>query len=313
MKTMNVAAIDIGTNSIRLLITDGAGRQLAREMNITRLGQDVDRTGVLAEAAIERSLAVLTQYGQLIRAHGAERVRATATSAARDAGNRELFFGPAERALGVRPECIPGEEEARLSFQGATYELDPAEGPFLVVDIGGGSTEFILGTRAPEQLISVDMGCVRMSERHVHSDPPRADELEACCADVRETLSEVRRAVDVKRAKRMIGLAGTVTALGYLKLGLKQYDPVQTHHMTLTRGDVETMFKRLASLDDAGRRAILAEPKRSGVIVAGSAVLMTILREFEIDTLTVSETDILDGLAASLRSRAEPRASTLRG
>jgi exopolyphosphatase/guanosine-5'-triphosphate,3'-diphosphate pyrophosphatase len=299
---MNVAAIDIGTNSIRLLITDAEGRQLAREMNITRLGQEVDRTGRLAEAAIERSLRVLEQYGDLIRAHGAERVRATATSAARDADNREQFFAPAERALGVRPECIPGDEEARLSFQGATYELDPAQGPFLVVDIGGGSTEFILGTRAPEQLISVDMGCVRMSERHLHTDPPAAEELEACCADVRQTLSEVRRAVDVKRAKCMVGLAGTVTALGYLKLGLKHYDPAQSHHMTLTRGDVESMFKQLAGLDDAGRRAILAEPKRSGVIVAGSAVLWTILRELEIEQLLVSETDILDGLAASLRA-----------
>jgi exopolyphosphatase/guanosine-5'-triphosphate,3'-diphosphate pyrophosphatase len=302
LKTMNVAAIDIGTNSIRLLITDAEGRQLAREMNITRLGQEVDRTGRLAEAAIERSLRVLEQYGDLIRAHGAERVRATATSAARDADNREQFFGPAERALGVRPECIPGEEEARLSFQGATYELDPARGPFLVVDIGGGSTEFILGARAPEQLISVDMGCVRMSERHLHSDPPAAEELDACCADVRQTLNDVRRTVDVKRAKCMVGLAGTVTALSYLKLGLKHYDPAQSHHMTLTRGDVESMFKQLASLDDAGRRAILAEPKRSGVIVAGSAVLWTILRELEIDELLVSETDILDGLAASLRA-----------
>jgi exopolyphosphatase/guanosine-5'-triphosphate,3'-diphosphate pyrophosphatase len=299
---MNVAAIDIGTNSIRLLVTDAEGRQLTREMNITRLGQDVDRTGVLADAAIERSLRVLEQYGELIRSFKAERVRATATSAARDAGNREQFFGPAERALGVRPECIPGEEEARLSFQGATYELTPDQGPFLVVDIGGGSTEFILGTRAPEQLISVDMGCVRMSERHLRTDPPTKEELEACCADVRRTLGEVRAALDVKRAKRMIGLAGTVTALGYLELGLKHYDPVQTHHMLLSRAAVERMFRQLAELDDAGRRAVLAEPKRSGVIVAGSALLLTILREFEIDEFLVSETDILDGLAASLRA-----------
>jgi exopolyphosphatase/guanosine-5'-triphosphate,3'-diphosphate pyrophosphatase len=229
-------------------------------------------------------------------------VRATATSAARDAANREQFFGPAERALGVRPECIPGEEEARLSFQGATYELAPEEGPFLVVDIGGGSTEFILGTRAPEQLISVDMGCVRMSERHLRTDPPSQQELEACCEDVRRTLDQVRAAIDVKRAKRMVGLAGTVTALAYLELGLKHYDPVQTHHMLLSQSAVARMFQQLAGLDDRGRRAILAEPKRSGVIVAGSAVLLTILREFEIDAFSVSETDILDGLAASLRA-----------
>lgn len=299
---MNVAAIDIGTNSVRLLVTDGEGRQLAREMNITRLGQDVDRTGLLADAAIERSVRVLESYGEMLRALKAERVRATATSAARDAGNREQFFSAAERALGVRPECIPGDEEARLSFQGATYELGAEGGPFLVVDIGGGSTEFILGTQAPEQLISVDMGCVRMAERHLHSDPPSADELEACCADVRRTLLSVREAIDVGRAKRMVGLAGTVTALGYLQLGLKHYDPVQTHHMLLSRVAVERMFNQLASLPDAGRREILAEPKRSGVIVAGAAVLMTILREFQIEEFLVSETDILDGLAASLRS-----------
>jgi exopolyphosphatase/guanosine-5'-triphosphate,3'-diphosphate pyrophosphatase len=284
------------------LVTDGEGRQLAREMNITRLGQDVDRTGVLAEAAIERSVRVLESYGEILRGLKAERVRATATSAARDAANRELFFSAAERALGVRPECIPGDEEARLSFQGATYELEPEDGPFLVVDIGGGSTEFILGTRAPEQLISVDMGCVRMAERHLHSDPPSSDELEACCADVQRTLAKVREEIDVKRAKRMVGLAGTVTALGYYQLGLKHYDPVQTHHMLLSRVGVERMFNQLASLTDAGRREVLAEPKRSGVIVAGCAVLMTILREFHIDEFLVSETDILDGLAASLRS-----------
>jgi exopolyphosphatase / guanosine-5'-triphosphate,3'-diphosphate pyrophosphatase len=299
---MNVAAIDIGTNSVRLLVTDAQGRQLAREMNITRLGQDVDRTGLLAEAAIARTVGVLESYGAQMREFKVARVRATATSAARDAANRELFFSAAERALGVRPECIPGDEEARLSFQGATYELAPEDGPFLVVDIGGGSTEFILGTRAPEQLISVDMGCVRMAERHLHTDPPLADELEACCADVLRTLAKVREVVDVKRAKCMVGLAGTVTALGYLELGLKRYDPVQTHHMLLSRVAVERMFNQLASATDAGRRELLAEPKRSGVIVAGCAVLMTILREFHIEQLLVSETDILDGLAASLRS-----------
>lgn len=298
---MNVAAVDIGTNSVRLLITDEHGEQLAREMNITRLGQDVDRTGMLADAAIDRTVQVLESYGELIRSFGAQRIRATATSAARDAQNRERFFAAAERALGVRPECIPGDEEARLSFQGATYELSPEQGPFLVVDIGGGSTEFILGTQAPEQLISVDMGCVRMSERHLHTDPPTRAELAACCEDVRATLQKVLAAVDVKRARRMVGLAGTVTALAYLQLGLKQYDPVQTHHMLLARSDVERMFEQLASVPDERRKALLAEPKRSGVIVAGAAVLMTILRELGIEELLVSETDILDGLAASLR------------
>jgi exopolyphosphatase / guanosine-5'-triphosphate,3'-diphosphate pyrophosphatase len=298
---MNVAAIDIGTNSIRLLITDAEGRQLAREMNITRLGQGVDKTGRLAEAAIERSVEVLASYGALMREHDVTRARATATSAARDAENRDQFFGPAAAALGVMPECISGEEEARLSFQGSTFGLDPDQGPFLVVDIGGGSTEFILGTHAPEQLISVDMGCVRMTERHLHTDPPRTAELEACFADVRATLQKVRASVEVTRARCMIGLAGTITALAYLHKGLKHYDPAQTHHTRLGRDAVERMFTRLAALDDAGRRQILAEPKRSGVIVGGAAVLLTILRELDIPELLVSESDILDGLAASLR------------
>ncbi|HEX6240321.1 MAG TPA: Ppx/GppA phosphatase family protein [Polyangiales bacterium] len=298
---MTVAAVDIGTNSIRLLITDDQGRSLAREMQITRLGQGVDKTGRLDASAIERSVEVLADYGALMREHGVSKARATATSAARDADNREQFFGPAAAALGVMPECISGEEEARLSFQGATFGLDPGDGPFLVVDIGGGSTEFILGTHAPEQLISVDMGCVRMTERHLHTDPPNPVELEACFADVRATLHKVRAAVDVSRARRMIGLAGTITALAYLHMELKHYDPEQTHHMRLGREQVEHMFARLAALDDAGRRAILAEPKRSGVIVGGAAVLLTLLREFDIRELTVSETDILDGLAASLR------------
>lgn len=301
MSQGNVAAVDIGTNSIRLLITDAQGKQLAREMNITRLGQGVDKSGRLADEAIERSVRVLAEYGALMRQHGVGRARATATSAARDAQNRDDFFGPAERALGVLPECISGEEEARLSFQGATFGLDAAQGPFLVVDIGGGSTEFILGTHAPEQLISVDMGCVRMTERHLHTDPPAQSELDACFADVRATLAKVRAAVDVGRAKRMVGLAGTITALAYLHKGLKHYDPAQTHHMLLSRAAVEQLFAQLATRDDAGRRAILAEPKRSGVIVGGAAVLLTLLREFDIAELLVSETDILDGLAASLR------------
>jgi len=299
---MNVAAIDIGTNSVRLLITDGAGNELAREMQITRLGQGVDKTGELAPEAIERTLTVLRQYGSLIGTHAVQRIRATATSAARDASNRELFFSQAEQSLGVMPECIPGEEEALLSFQGATSGLDPSEGPFLVVDIGGGSTEFVLGSSAPEALISVDMGCVRMTERHLRDDPPHPEQLEACFADVRATLAQVKRTINVRKARRMIGLAGTITALGYLHKGLKHYEPVQTHHMLLSQADVARMFARLSTATVEQRRAMLAEPKRAEVIVGGAAVLLTLLRELQIDELMVSERDILDGLAASLRS-----------
>jgi exopolyphosphatase/guanosine-5'-triphosphate,3'-diphosphate pyrophosphatase len=298
---VNVGAIDIGTNSVRLLVTDGAGKQLAREMNITRLGQGVDRTGVLAEDAIARTVAVLETYATVMRGLDVQRVRATATSAARDARNRDVFFDAAARALGSAPECIPGEEEALLSFRGATAGIDLSQGPFLVVDIGGGSTEFVLGSQAPEALISVDMGCVRMSERHVHSDPPRESELEAIFSDVRVQLQQVRAELDPGRARRMIGLAGTITALALLRTGSKRYDPALTHHSTLTRAEVERLFAQLARADLAARRGMLAEPKRAEVIVGGAAVLLGILREFAIDELLVSESDILDGLAASIR------------
>jgi exopolyphosphatase/guanosine-5'-triphosphate,3'-diphosphate pyrophosphatase len=298
---MNIAAVDIGTNSVRLLITDAEGREIERHMQITRLGQGVDVAGALHPDAIARTLAVLEEYGALIRKHAARRVRAAATSAARDAGNSALFFDGAERALGVRPELLPGEDEARFSFLGATSGLDPSEGPFLVVDIGGGSTEFVLGTSAPEQLISVDMGCVRMSERHLKNDPPSASELAACVADVRDVLAQVRSALDVARMRRMVGLAGTITTLGALSLGLSRYESKQTHHMRLTREAVDSLTMRLAQANVAARRDILFEPKRAEVIVGGALVLRTILHEFDIEALMVSETDILDGLAASLR------------
>jgi exopolyphosphatase/guanosine-5'-triphosphate,3'-diphosphate pyrophosphatase len=298
---MNVGAVDIGTNSVRLLVTDGAGSQLAREMHITRLGQDVDRTGVLSEEAIARTVAVLETYAATMRGLNVQRVRATATSAARDAQNRDVFFSAASRALGSAPECIPGEEEALLSFRGATAGLDLSQGPFLVVDIGGGSTEFVLGSQAPEALISVDMGCVRMTERHLHTDPPRSAEIDALFADVREQLQKVRSVMEPSRAHRMIGLAGTITALALLRTGSKRYDPALTHHSTLTRPEVEALFAQLARADVGARRAMLAEPKRAEVIVGGAAVLLGILREFAIEALLVSESDILDGLAASIR------------
>jgi exopolyphosphatase/guanosine-5'-triphosphate,3'-diphosphate pyrophosphatase len=298
---MNLAAVDIGTNSVRLLITDAAGQQLERHMQITRLGQGVDVTGRLHPDALARTLAVLDEYGQLIRRYGATRVRAVATSAARDAANSGEFFSAAERALGARPELLSGEDEAALSFAGATVGLDPADGPFLVVDIGGGSTEFVLGSRAPEGLISLDMGCVRMTERHLKSDPPTQQELEACAADVRANLGRVRRALPVERARRMIGLAGTITALAYMQRGLDHYAPELTHRSLLGRADVEQLFERLASVDVATRRGMLIEPKRAEVIVGGVVVLREILREFGIEELMVSESDILDGLAASLR------------
>ena len=298
---MNVAAVDIGTNSVRLLITDARGKTLERHMQITRLGQGVDVNQRLSPDAITRTLRVLAEYGALIDKHDVTRVRAVATSAARDAANSGEFFGQAENSLGVRPELLSGEDEATLSFRGATTGLDAAQGPFLVIDIGGGSTEFVLGTLAPEALISVPLGCVRMSERHLASDPPTGPELAACDADVRAVLAEVRRAIPIERARETIGLAGTVTTLAALQLDLRQYAPERTHHFRLTREHVEAQYARLRGVSAAGRRGMLSEPKRAEVILGGVIVLRNILEVFALTSVLVSETDILDGLAASLR------------
>src|SRR5688572_24868193 len=260
---MTVAAVDIGTNSVRLLIADENGRQLERAMQITRLGQGVDQSGALHPDAITRTLAVLSSYGERIQSFGVRRVRAAATSAARDTSNRELFFDAAERALGARPELLSGDEEARLSFRGATAELSSSDGPFLVVDIGGGSTEFVLGSSEPEAQVSVQMGCVRLTERHLSADPPTAEQVDACIEDVRRELLKVRAVMDVQRARKVIGLAGTVSALAGIQLCLAEYDANRTHGSVLARADVETLFERLRKATVAARRGLLAQPERA--------------------------------------------------
>lgn len=297
---MNVAAIDIGTNSVRLLIADASGQEIERPMRITRLGQGVDVTGELAPDAIQRTTAVLGEYRALLQRWNVERVRVTATSAARDARNSQHFFDAAEQALGVRPELLSGEEEARLSFRGATRGLNRDEAPFLIIDLGGGSTELVLGTREPEALISTQMGCVRMTERHLKSDPPTARELAACEEDVERELSRVRQVMDVGRARSVVGLAGTVTALSAMQLGLSHYDAKRTHHSRLTLRNVEQLFERLKRASVAERRSMLAEPARAEVIVGGTVVLVTVLRSLGLTELLVSERDILDGLAETL-------------
>ncbi|RYZ04874.1 MAG: Ppx/GppA family phosphatase [Myxococcales bacterium] len=296
---MTVGAVDIGTNSARLLIADESGRELARPMRITRLGQGVDVTGRLAPEAMARTVAVLAEYGAACRLHGVRRLRATATSAARDAENAQAFFDEAEQALGVRPELLSGEEEARLSFLGATSGLPAEDAPFLVVDIGGGSTELVLGSTQPEELVSLQLGCRRMTERHLRSDPPSAAELEACQKDVAEALAGADR-LDVSRARRVVGLAGTVTALAGLQLGLRRYDASQTHHTRLSLVQVEQSVHELSRAPAVERRRLLAEPERADVIVGGAIVLLEILRHFHLPELLVSEHDILDGLVASL-------------
>jgi len=296
-----LAAIDIGTNSVRLLVTDEAGRELERLMRMTRLGQGVDQSGQLAPEAIARTVAVLADYASRMQAHGVSRVRAVATSAARDASNGAEFFDAAESALGVRPELLSGEAEARWSFYGATLGLPRSQGPFLVIDLGGGSTEFVLGTEAPEAAVSLQMGCVRMTERHLHGDPPTAEELRACEQDVRRALAEARAQIDVGKARTVVGLAGTVTALSAMQLGLTHYDAARTHHSQLSAAQVATLCARLASANVAERRGLLVEPARAEVIVGGALVLSAIMSEWGIAELRVSERDILDGLAASLR------------
>lgn len=270
-------------------------------MRITRLGQGVDVTGELAPEAVARTVQVLAEYRALCDRHSVSRMRVTATSAARDARNREQFFDAVQQALGTRPELISGEEEARLSFLGATADLPSNDAPFLIMDIGGGSTELALGTTAPEALVSLPLGCVRMSERHFRSDPPSAVELAACFADIERTLAAAS-VIDRARAKTVVGLAGTVTTLSALQLGLRAYDATRTHHSTLTQEQAQRGFEQLSRASLAQRRQLLAEPGRAEVIVGGAAVLLTLLRVLDIQSLLVSEHDILDGLVASVRT-----------
>ena len=300
-----LAAIDCGTNSTRLLIARGSGADkvpLVRINTITRLGQGVDRTGRLDPDAVDRTVAVLRGYRGLLEDHGVERVRMTATSAARDAANRDDFFEAAEAAVGTRPELLSGEEEAALSFRGATAELDPADGPFLVVDIGGGSTEFIVGTDDVDRAMSVDIGCVRLTEQYMESDPPAPEELHACISVTDAWLDDVTREIPaVAEAKTFVGLAGTITTMAAVELGLQEWDRDAIHHFRFDRSAVEEVFRTLAteSLEDRKHNPGL-EAARADVIVAGSCIFVAIMRRLGFEECLVSESDILDGLVASL-------------
>ena len=300
--TAPVAAIDCGTNSVRLLITADGTTQIERLMRITRLGQGVDATGRLDPEAIERTLAVLREYREVIDRHGATRIRMAATSASRDASNRDEFFHAAKDILGVMPEVISGEEEGRLSFLGATADLDPALGPFLVCDIGGGSTEFVFGTTEAESTISTDMGCVRMTEAWLHHDPPTAEELSQALSVIDIHLDDVLREIpELSEAQTFVGLAGTVSNTASVELGLAEYDREQIHHLVLTRAAVEDVFRTLAteSIEERKENPGLEE-QRADVIVGGLCVLVATMRRFGLDECLVSESDILDGLAMSL-------------
>jgi exopolyphosphatase/guanosine-5'-triphosphate,3'-diphosphate pyrophosphatase len=302
----SVAAIDIGSNSVRLLIADASGAELCREMNITRLAEGVDQNAVLGEEAMARTLQVLDQYAALMAKHGAQRVRVTGTSAARDARNRDDFFQRVERSVGSPPELLSGHAEAALAFAGATADRQRDEGPFVTLDIGGGSTEFAFGVDAPEASISLNVGCVRVSERFLASDPPAPAELGAAIAFVRGLLEQVDREVPVRRAHTWLGMAGTVTSLAARDAGLLRYDPNVTHGYRLRRDNVEALHAELAAQPAADRAKLLLEPKRAGVILGGSVVLIEVMRFFDLESIIVSERDILDGLAASMRpARAE--------
>ena len=296
-----VAAIDCGTNSTRLLVARADGQSmfaLQRLMRITRLGQGVDRHRALAPEAIQRTVTVLEEYRQVMDRFDVGPVRMTATSAARDAANRDDFFVAAEEAIGVRPELLDGEEEGRLSFKGATRELDPKDGPFLVVDIGGGSTEFAVEGAA----MSVDIGCVRLTERFLHGDPPRPEELSQALSVVHDYLDDVEREIPaVNDAVRLVGLAGTVTTVAAVEIGLSTYDRDRIHHFLLTKAAAEDVFRTLATEKRADRiHNPGLEEARADVIVGGCCVLVGVMRHFGFETCLVSEADILDGLAVSL-------------
>ncbi len=335
--TCRVAAVDCGTNSLRLLLADvDPGRaeltDVTRRMEIVRLGQGVDRTGRLAPEALARTIAVLRDYADIIAGSGAQAVRMVATSATRDADNAAEFVRLVKEVLGVAPEVLTGAEEAMLSFTGATAELaaGPDRGPFLVADIGGGSTEFVLGLprgddppqtppapggthppvpplggagrpSEPPRAISVNVGCVRMTERHLRGDPPADQEVAAATADIDAALEEVAAAVPVRQARTLVGLAGSVTTVAAIAMGLPAYDAARIHHARVSAADVHAVALSLLAQTRTERAAIgVMHPGRVDVIGGGALVLDRIMERFGFGEVLVSEHDILDGMAWSL-------------
>ena len=299
-----VAAVDCGTNSLRLLVADVQGRDKSdvhREMRVVRLGEGVDRTGELAPAALERTRVALADYAETCRRLGVEATRMVATSATRDARNRSEFTGMVEQVLGVAPEVVSGSQEAALSFDGATRDLDPAQGPFLVLDIGGGSTEFVLGTDHVQEALSVDVGCVRLTERHLHDDPPTVEQVRAAQADVQAALDRVLAQVPVDRARTAVGLAGSVTTVAALALGLPAYDAERIHLSRVTARQVREVTRALLAQTRQERAALpVMHPGRVDVIGAGALVLCAVVERLQLPEVLVSEADILDGIAWSV-------------
>jgi exopolyphosphatase/guanosine-5'-triphosphate,3'-diphosphate pyrophosphatase len=289
------------------VVADVAGdrvvEQHAREMVITRLGKGVDRTRRLDPTALERTLRVLSSYAELCARLGVEATRVVATSATRDAVNREEFLDGVRRRFGVDAEVLSGEREAATTYAGATHDL-PGDERTLVIDIGGGSTEFILGNREPAAMLSIDVGCVRLFERHLASDPPAPEEVAALRRDVREHLAKVPEVLDPGTARRVVGVAGTVTTVTAIALGLERYDPERIHHAAVDSRRIGQTAERLAAMTIAQRAALPVMAKgREDVIAAGALVLDEICRTFGFPRLIASETDILDGVLLGLARR----------
>lgn len=309
-----VAAIDCGTNSIRLLVADVTKRDdgtswlrdVHREQRVVRLGQGVDATGRLNPEALERTRVALADYTGILRRKGAESVRMVATSATRDASNRDDFFDMTTAVLGVPAEVISGDEEATLSFTGAVGDLDPSEGPFLVVDVGGGSTELVLGTwdgvrAAPKAARSTDIGCVRITERCLKSDPPTAEEIAAADRLAEQVLSEAFDVVPVAEARTWIGVAGTATTMGGISLDLPEYDSEAIHLSRIPKDRIGELSKHLLGMNHDERAAMpVIHPGRVDVIGGGALIIEVLARHLDqIAELTISEHDILDGIALS--------------
>ena len=294
-----IAAVDCGTNTIKLLI-GSMPEVLVRESTVVRLGQGVDRTGRLADEALARTLEAVERYAALCREHGVERIRFCATSATRDSSNADEFADGVEQRLGVRPEVLSGAEEAALSFDGAVRHLrDGADPPVLVVDIGGGSTELILGAKEPDRAHSMDVGSVRLHERHVDGDPPTDAEVAAVVADIDAALDACP--VDPAAAATVVGVAGTITTLAAAVLDLPEYDRDAIDQSVLAVEDVHACVDRLLGMTVVERKALpFMHPGRADVIGVGALILDRVLRRAEVPSLVVSESDILDGIAWSL-------------
>jgi exopolyphosphatase / guanosine-5'-triphosphate,3'-diphosphate pyrophosphatase len=303
-----VAAVDCGTNTVKLLVADidtAAGTQdtLVREMRIVRLGQDVDRTGRLADEALERVFAAVDEYAATVSAHQVDALRFVATSAVRDAGNADVFARGIEQRLGVRPEVVSGDEEAALSYDGATRDLGDVPAPVAVLDIGGGSTELILGDahRHVRAARSLDIGSVRVTERLMPSDPPTPAEL-AAARDVVDAALDTLPSYDVRigDARTLVGTAGTVTTVAALLLGLSAYDRSRVHGATFPRSEVDALVERVLAMTVAEREALGVPSGRSDVIGAGALILDRVLLRSSAEHLRVSDSDILDGIAWSV-------------